>query len=257
MTIEHDTVGARSSTRLIERSWRSWMGPQGGYAASCLLTAALAQIPAQHRPRTLSVSLLAPVAEGEVPVRTRPLRLGGSSSVVAGEIGVPESPSLAGIITAAADGLGSAARDLPAPGVPASDQVPTVELPVEMAPYVQHIEFRPLPEYMPFTGAADAELRAWMRLRDGRPVDAAALTILVDALPPALYATVPAPIVIPTVNMQVVFSGEQPDGGWVLGRIRTRNAWGGWCVDDSEVWSAEGRLLAQARQTRRVLDEAA
>lgn len=254
MEVDLAPVAARSSTRLIERSWWSWMGPQGGYVASCLLTAAAAVAPAGHRPRTLSVSFLAPLGEGEIEVRTRPLRMGGSSSVVAGEIGEPDSPSLVGFVTAAADSPGSTTLDVPAPGAPAPDEVPTVEPPVEMAPFVQHVEFRPVGA-LPLSGGDAAELGGWMRLRDGRPVDAAALTILVDALPPALYATVSAPIAIPTVDMQVVYSGQQPEGGWVFGRIRTRNAWDGWCVEDSDVWSVDGRLLAQARQTRRVLEE--
>src|SRR3712207_9236227 len=68
---DQDTVPAQSSTRLIDRTWWSWMGPQGGYVASCLLTAAADAAPAGHRPRTLSVSFLEPLDEGEVDVRTR------------------------------------------------------------------------------------------------------------------------------------------------------------------------------------------
>jgi acyl-CoA thioesterase len=44
-----------------------------------------------------------------------------------------------------------------------------------------------------------------------------------------------------------------PVDGWVLVQIRTDNAAGGWVTDDSAAWSADGRLLAQARQVRRVL----
>src|SRR3712207_3642780 len=101
LTADQDIAGARSTTRLIEHSWWSWIGPQGGYVASCLLTAAAPLAPAGHRPRTLSVSFLAPLDEGEVDVRARPLRIGGSSSVVAGEIGDPDAPSLVGFVTAA------------------------------------------------------------------------------------------------------------------------------------------------------------
>ncbi|GGW30020.1 acyl-CoA thioesterase domain-containing protein [Streptomyces griseoloalbus] len=38
--------------------------------------------------------------------------------------------------------------------------------------------------------------------------------------------------------------------GWVLVRIRTGHAGGGWAVDDSAVWSAGRRLLATGRQAR-------
>lgn len=239
----------------IDPSWGSWTGLHGGYVASRWLATAAATTPPGHRPIAASVSFLAPLSGGEPEVRTRPVRTGASSSVVTGELGDLDAPALTGVLTAATTGSGPTSLHVAVPDVPAPGEVPTVELPTEMVPFVQHIEYRPVGA-LPFSGAATAELGAWMRLRDGRPVDAAALMILADGLPPALYATVPAPLVVPSVDLQVVFSGEQPAGGWVFGQIRTRNAWSGWCVDDSDVWSEDGRLLAQARQTRRVLDGA-
>ena len=106
----------------------------------------------------------------------------------------------------------------------------------------------------PFAGGAEPELVAWLRPRAGGPVGAEALTVLVDALPPALYGVATVPVAVPTVDLQVAFAPQtEAYDGWVLARIRTRTAGEGWCVDDSDVWTEDGRLLAQARQTRRVL----
>jgi acyl-CoA thioesterase len=58
------------------------------------------------------------------------------------------------------------------------------------------------------------------------------------------------------VQLSVEFTDElvgEPVGGWILVRIRTDHAGGGWVTDNSTAWSADGRLLAQARQARRVL----
>lgn len=38
-----------------------------------------------------------------------------------------------------------------------------------------------------------------------------------------------------------------PLEGWALVRIRTDHAVGGWAVDDSAVWTADGRLLGPGR----------
>jgi len=131
-----------------------------------------------------------------------------------------------------------------------------VELPVELAPFLQHLEYRPATDTPLLGGRSQAEFVGWLRLRGDSPLDASALTVLVDALPPALYAALTAPASVPTVAMSVQYAEPAP-GGWVLGRITTRSAGGGWCVDDSDLWAPGGQLLASARQTRRVLEPAA
>lgn len=79
--------------------------------------------------------------------------------------------------------------------------------------------------------------------------------VLVDAMPPALYVGTANPVVVPTVDLAVSFAEAPAAWGWVLLRISTRTAAGGWCVDDTEVWDRAGRLLVQGRQTRRILGE--
>ena len=54
-------------------------------------------------------------------------------------------------------------------------------------------------------------------------LSSAALVLLCDVLTPALYGATSAPVPL------------------------------GWCVDESEVWRADGVRLASGRQTRRVL----
>ena len=104
----------------------------------------------------------------------------------------------------------------------------------------------------PVEGGEVPELLAWVRWADAsRPMDAAALVVMADALPPALYGIATVPVPVPTVDLTVTLQAEPPVTGWTLQRIRTRTAADGWCVDDSDVWAPDGRLLAQARQTRR------
>ena len=72
-------------------------------------------------------------------------------------------------------------------------------------------------------------------------------------MPPALYGALTSPVPILTADLYVQFFLSEPVTGWTLLRIATLSAGDGWCVDDSEVWSQGGRLIASARQTRLVL----
>ncbi|MEJ7773760.1 MAG: hypothetical protein WKF72_03030 [Nocardioidaceae bacterium] len=85
-----------------------------------------------------------------------------------------------------------------------------MELPVELAPFLQHLEYRPATDTPLLGGRSQAEFVGWLRLRGDSPLDASALTVLVDALPPALYAALTAPAPVPTVAMSVQYAEPAP-----------------------------------------------
>ena len=113
-----------------------------------------------------------------------------------------------------------------------------------------HLEIRPATAARPLAGGERAELVAWMRFRDDRPLDAEAATVLTDALPPALLATWTTPRPVPSAELTVHFGtalDDAPGAGWALVRIRAEDASSGWAMDDAAVWSQAGRLLALGR----------
>ena len=261
MTTTTDQV---RTTATLDRSWWSWAGPHGGSVAALALQAASDLAPVGWEPRSLTAQFLAPAPEGGLVLLSRALRTGRGSAVltasVVGADSVVDAEASAPAVTLTVTGgparpgayrrAGVAMPDVP----PAADCAP-LDIPAELVPFAQHLEVRPATPALPLAGGEAPELVAWVRLRDGRRLDAAALTVLADALPPGLYGVASVPVAVPTVDLHVAFSGEPAGSGWVLARITTRSADGAWCVDDSEVWAPDGRLLAQARQTRRVLGD--
>jgi acyl-CoA thioesterase len=99
----------------------------------------------------------------------------------------------------------------------------------------------------------------WIRLADGdRPLDASLLAAYADAWPPAIFSRMQVGGLgagIPTVDLTVHFrdvSGVRGDD-WVLADFRTRCAHDGFIEEDGEIWSRDGRLLAQSRQLALIL----
>ena len=241
---------------VLDRGWWSWAGPHGGLLGALLLRTSQ-QLAGDREPRAITVHYFSAPPEGPVEVSAALLREGGSSAVVRADLHTPDGTLAATAVLTS----GRAARRptasydvLAPPPAPPPGQCEPLEIPPELVPFTGQFSYR-LVGPAPLSGGDHAELVAWVRLRTDEPYDPAALVVLTDVLPPALYGATAAPVPVPTVELHVVLAGRPPVQGWVLTRIATRTAGDGWCVDDSEVWSPDGRLLAQARQVRRVLGE--
>lgn len=237
-------------TLILDRSWWSFDGPHGGFLASQLLQA-MGQL--TERPvRSLYVQFLAAPAEGPAVITAQLDREGRSTTAASADL---MSAGAVAVRASAVLGPSAAGPSLLGPRPPdvePPDVLPPLELPPDMAPFAQRLEFRLSRRTQPFSGGP-AELVVWARFRDGRPLDAVSATVMVDATPPALYGTLRSPVAVPTVDLSVQYPGADATEGWVLLGIATRSCGQGWCVDDSDVWAADGTVLASARQTRLVL----
>jgi acyl-CoA thioesterase len=247
--------GIRRSTAVLDRTLWSWAGPHGGLLAAIALSAAGEVVAADRVPQVLSVQFLAGAGDQPLQLAAQVLRSGGSSDVVRVDVATDGEPVLTATATLARPRPGGTRYDaVPAPAVPSPDDCPVVP-PVDLVPFTRHLEIRRIGQG-PVEGGAVAQLLAWVRWAgEDRRVDALALVVLVDALAPALYGIATQPVPVPTVDLTVTLQPGTPVAGWTLVRISTRTAVDGWCVDDSDVWAHDGRLLAQARQTRRVLGD--
>ncbi|MGC0417456.1 acyl-CoA thioesterase [Embleya sp. AB8] len=258
-------AGAPQPTSLreisVDRSWWSWAGVHGGYLAALGLDAmredVLSRSPNSERPvRTVTTHFLRPVDQRPFVLATTIEHAGRGTSMSSFRTEQQGELALFGSAVFGARRPGPAEDGTPAPSVPPADECAVLDLPLELIPFPRQLEIRPATSTLPLSGAAEAELTAWIRFADGRPLDAAAVLVLTDALPPALFARWTRPRPVPSVELTVHFGDALDDGpldGWALVRIRAEHAGNGWAVDDSAVWTADGRLLALGRQARRVL----
>ena len=97
---------------------------------------------------------------------------------------------------------------------------------------------------------ADAAVTGgWIRLADPEPVDAHVIAALTDAWFPAVFTVTRERVQVPTVDLTIHFrDAPAPVHDWCLTRFVSRHASHGFVEEDGEIWSPDGRLLAQSRQ---------
>ncbi|HEY3262679.1 MAG TPA: thioesterase family protein [Pseudonocardiaceae bacterium] len=245
---------------VADRSWWSEVGAHGGYLASVALAASRAALTAQlgsELPvRSLTTYYLKVVDDRPFMLDANVTPAGRSAGAVTITGSRDGTALLAGSAVFGASRSGPREEGHPPPSVPSPDAAESIALRDELAPFARRLEIRAASAARPLASGGDvAELVGWIRFRDDRPLDAEAVTVLTDSLPPGLFARWTDPLPVPTADLTVHFTDalESAAAGWALVRIRTAHAGSGWAIDDSEVWNADGQLLALARQTRRIL----
>lgn len=255
-TFEDDTAatpadGAWSVT--IHPRWNVGTAPNGGYL---LAMAARAMLAAAARPDPLSVTAhyISPPEAGPATVAVETVRAGRRYATLAASIrqGDRERVRVLGAAGDLAAQQGPTRVAAGPPVIPAPDACVALDGPV---PEVMHRYDLRLPPGSPwFDGPADDrpfEVSGWIRFADGAPPSALALLAFADAFPPTVLNTLDVGWV-PTIELTVHVRGR-PGPGWVLGTFRTRFLVDGLLEEDGELWGADGRLLAHARQLALIL----
>lgn len=245
----------------VDDTWRGFGGLHGGLVAAWLLTEA--DLVEPLRVSALSVAFLRPV-DPAVPVTfdVDPVHTGRTIATTVVRL------CQRGRLHAQATVSGGTAAD----GQVAWDPVTVVhglaepetlarfQPPPDVVAFGQHVDIRPLTATVPGSGADEPRYDAWVRLVD--PQVAADLgptgtaTVLLDVMPPGLFALWRRPRPVPTVELTIHFAHATPEpGAWHHIWHETVWAAAGVCLDQTELRTADGRLVAQARQTRRIVGE--
>jgi acyl-CoA thioesterase len=133
--------------------------------------------------------------------------------------------------------------DAAPPDVPGPEDCPEVAGEA-LPPFIDNFEVR-----WAEGEAGRARNVTWVRTRPPAPLDHVAVTALADTMIPAAFTRLGRPLAVPTVDLTVHFLAPLPvEDEWALCVFESRAAAGGAWVEDGEVWSRGGRLLAQSRQ---------
>ncbi|MGH9136662.1 MAG: acyl-CoA thioesterase [Acidimicrobiales bacterium] len=238
-------------TSRIDGGWWVQRGPNGGYVAAIVLRALVAAVgDAERLPRSLTIHYLRPPVEGPVEIDTTIERAGRSVTMASARL------SQGGETLALALGAFGSPRagssgfdDTVMPEVAPPDRCPPLARPPFPLPIGDRYECLHGVGGELFTEGPDARTGGWIRLADGEPADVLAVAAFTDAWPPAVFTRSTQPLGVPTVDLTIHFRQPGTDPlGWFLVAFSTRLSVDGYLEEDGEVWSEDGRLLAQSRQ---------
>lgn len=254
-TAVHRTAEHRYAVEVPD-GWQQGRGAYGGLTIAALVRAVTDALGSPDRPlRSVSAELLAPTRTGEGEIVVDPLRVqGGVAALSARLVQGGELIAHATAVFARARPVGLAGyTELTPPAIPRWDRIPPLP-PIPFAPtFTQHFDYY-TDGPIPFSGG-DARTQGWVHPKRGGGLGGApALAALADAWWPALYTKASRPAAIATIayTLQVVDDGYDPSQP-VLYKAHAPALRDGYFVEQRELWSPDGRLLALNPQTFAVL----
>jgi acyl-CoA thioesterase len=235
----------------LDERWGGVDGMFGGHVFSTIADAAAEE--SEHRLAAMTLCFMSGVQPGEVDLQLTSLHAGRRTATCRFELVQADRLCVHGVTEHATPTGGlQHVRQVRPPARPVA--------PVAMPEGLESLEFR---RRFDTLLVADPDLEgcngAWIRFRDpphsvGVRTPAGILATLLDVMPPGLFTREPKPRFVPTLSFTAHFGplDELDPGAWLYLTHATAWATDTLCVDESTVWTAEGRLLAQGRQTRSV-----
>jgi acyl-CoA thioesterase len=235
----------------VTDAWSAPPGPNGGYIAALILRAIEGRVADPgRRPRTLTVHYLRPPSVGEVRIEVAVERAGRTATTCSARL-LQEGKERA-VAVCALSGDYESALDwaLPRPEVAAPSEIEPLA-PAEISPEIFHqFDFRVSFGELPMAGAESSLVGGWMRTRRPTPLDAPLLCLYSDAWWPVAFPRLRRLALAPTLELTIHFRDEPPrePGAQVLARFDGPHSSHGFFDEVGELWSEDGRLLAQSRQ---------
>jgi acyl-coenzyme A thioesterase PaaI-like protein len=239
----------------IDPRWRGPRAPNGGVLAALMIRAVQARLgPEGPPPRTIAAHYLEAPPPGEVDLVVEVLRAGRRVSVC--DVRLRDErrrlACQATIICSAARAQPPETLHLDPPPAPPPERVEALPpAPEAEAPQLfEALEMRPVFGAPRFSGAEQALAGGWLALRDDHePLDAARLCALCDLWWPAMFARLNDFNAVPTLALSVYLrETERPAAPPALVRFESLELREGHVEERGEVWSADGRLLAESLQ---------
>jgi acyl-CoA thioesterase len=246
-----EAAGEGRWTAEASADWFATRGPNGGYLAAIVLRAMRGELADDGRhPRSLTLHYLRPPVAGPLEIAVTIERAGRRLSTLTAQVRQEDKVCILAIGAFSEDFAFEAEYADPMPMVPPPDEVPAVPQENALVPIAQRFVVQPALGGSLFSEADEAYTGGWISFRDGDPpLDPCALAMLSDAWVPSPFVRTPGPFGAPTVDLTIHFRAPDLPADWpVLVTFRSRFAHAGFFEEDGEMWSADGRLLAQSRQ---------
>ncbi|WP_188111404.1 acyl-CoA thioesterase [Nocardioides antri] len=256
MAVSTNSEPATSASLLVEEEWLAWPGMHGGRVMA--LSAGVATGLVDGLPlRAMSTRFLGAVRPG--PVEAAAVLDHASRSSATVTVSLSQDGRITTLstcsFTASTGEIVVPAR--PAPEVPPAEECNDFREAELLYPFARKLDIRPATDILPLSGASRAELTAWLRLREPESPLSTMLT-LADAMPPGVYAVLDMPVPVPSLEISVHLhrppTTETLLTGWTLAQQRNVQTGAGISIDECDMWDEDGRLVAQSRQLRRVLE---
>jgi len=250
-------------TAVAPGRWTTVAGPEwrnpggglwGGYAIGLCVRVLEAEPEAVGEALSLTLTFAAALPSGELDIRTRRLRQGGSIGVWEVELRAPGSDDVGvhAIVTMARRPATPAFAFAKMPDATPAEDLPTWTSPGGGTHYgAVALERRTLEGFPPKPGA-DSRSLAWVRSRRS-PLDKALLGMITDNSPPRVFYALGMGVMSTTLTLTVYLHATAEEiaaigDDFVLVEYEGRVGGGGASDERSSYWSRDGKLLATSEQ---------
>lgn len=247
-----EKVGVGSYQAQLHEDWIQGGGVYGGLQCALFLTVFDVLVDPQRRARKISVQFCAPAKAGKIKIFVREEKQGRHVSHLAARM-VGENGTIA-IAAATYASARSSEFDRDALSLPLSakseDFAPQVHQPI-IPVFAKHFEFRFTRGDLFQSRSDKAEVAGFIRSRDPISASPALLAALMDAWPPAFFATLAEPRATASSDFMIQFLAPIPDGSeqfWYESQTLWVNE--GYAEEDAVLATTSGLALARIRQTR-------
>ena len=204
----------------------------------------------ERRPRSLTIHYMRPPRDGEVEIVVAVERSGRSATNCSARLLQGGETMCNAIAVLSTDFDAAAEWPAPVPEVPRPETIEPMDTSFLPPRIFDQLEMRMVFGAVPFTGAEEGLAGGWIRTSRPAPLEPELVAMYTDCWWPAAFPRLDGPVLAPTLDLTIHFRGVPPDGDHeqVLGRFITSTASEGFIEEDGELWSADGRLIAESRQ---------
>ena len=239
------------------RELHGFGGLQGGLLAAMLLREARSHVSRETTPVEISAHYLRgvttrPELRAEVVHSGRAVSAVSATAIVQGRT----TTTATVVLTSSRAPLRPTVLPPPPADVTPLKSAPAFVIPPDFVPVSTRMELRTAGDALPYSGAAEPRLCAWLRLRDPVEDPYERLLVLADAFAPSYAALLDRPQPVPTIRMTLRFTPHSARAGddWVLLEARTDDAGeDAWVTETVTLWDRDGVALATSTQLRTVL----